>query len=62
MSYPGDPGNKSTVFFLCESALQLSENTSSYIARTGFLTTMSALGPDFIDRLRSRGLNITIDE
>lgn len=61
MSYPGDPGNKSTVFFLCESALELAENTSSYIDKYGFLTTVSALGPDFIDRLRSRGLHITID-
>jgi short subunit dehydrogenase-like uncharacterized protein len=60
MSYPGDPGNKSTIFFLCESALFLAENDRSYIGRNGFLTTISALGPELIGRLKDRGLNISI--
>ncbi|MFP8488972.1 saccharopine dehydrogenase family protein [Gracilimonas sp. Q87] len=60
MFYPGDPGNKSTIFFLCESALFLAENNNSYLGRMGFLTTVSALGPDFIERLRDRGLNISV--
>ncbi|MDZ7805726.1 MAG: saccharopine dehydrogenase NADP-binding domain-containing protein [Gracilimonas sp.] len=59
MSYPGDPGNKSTIFFLCESALFLAENNDSYLGRKGFLTPVSALGPDFIERLKNRGLNLS---
>ena len=61
MSYPGDPGNKSTIFFLCESALFLSEKDRSYLGEKGFLTTMTALGPEFIDRLKSRGLKLSIN-
>lgn len=61
MSYPGDPGNKSTIFFLCESALFLAENDRSFIDEKGFLTTMTALGPEFIERLRKRGLKFSID-
>lgn len=60
MSYPGDPGNKSTIFFLCESALHLAEKNHAFIGRKGFLTTTSALGPDFIERLKQRGLKILV--
>jgi len=61
MSYPGDPGNKSTIFFLCESALFLAERDQSFLGEKGFLTTMTALGPEFIERLKSRGLKLTIN-
>jgi short subunit dehydrogenase-like uncharacterized protein len=61
MSYPGDPGNKSTIFFLCESVLYLAENNNIYLDRNGFLTPVSALGLKFIQRLKDRGLQISIE-
>lgn len=61
MSYPGDPGNKSTVFFLCESALCLAESEDNITSRTGFLTPSVAFGQSLIDRLKARDLNIQIN-
>lgn len=58
MYYPGDPGNKSTVFFLVESALCLAENKESLDKESGFKTPASALGQLLVDRLKQRGLNI----
>ncbi len=60
ISYPGDPGNKSTVFFLCESALCLMESEEIQSKASGFLTPISALGSALVDRLSSRGLNVEI--
>jgi short subunit dehydrogenase-like uncharacterized protein len=61
MSYPGDPGNKSTVFFLCESALCLAESGDKINERTGFLTPITALGKTLIERLKERRLRININ-
>ncbi|WP_428236315.1 saccharopine dehydrogenase family protein [Gracilimonas sp.] len=58
MSYPGDPGNKSTVFFLCESALCLAENSDKLKTKSGFKTPVSALGELLVQRLSTRGLKI----
>ncbi|MEX0724110.1 MAG: saccharopine dehydrogenase NADP-binding domain-containing protein [Gracilimonas sp.] len=61
MSYPGDPGNKSTVFFLCESALCLAESENKINEGTGFLTPVTAFGMNLVERLRARGLQIDIN-
>lgn len=57
LSYPGDPGNKTTVFFLCESALLLAEDTD-IVQQSGFLTPMAAFGQKLIHRLEQNGLEI----
>ncbi|RNC85973.1 MAG: hypothetical protein ED557_04180 [Balneola sp.] len=59
-SYPGDPSNKATVFFLCESALALLEKLESRttLTHTGFLTPSTALGNELITRLSSKGYSI----
>lgn len=62
MSYPGDPGNKSTVFFLCESALCLAESDENITSANGFLTPASAFGITLAVRLQKRGLQIKIDQ
>ncbi|MDR9419423.1 saccharopine dehydrogenase family protein [Gracilimonas sp.] len=56
--YPGDPGNKSTVFFLCESALLLALNPDKFSSGSGFLTPVAAFGNHLVDHLQSRGLNL----
>lgn len=58
MSYPGDPGNKSTVFFLCESALLLAESEENSSEKNGFLTPATAFGMKLALRLQKRGLQI----
>lgn len=60
ISYPGDPGNKSTVFFLCESALCLAEHHSLQIEKSGFLSPITVFGNTLVDRLTSKGLIIEI--
>lgn len=63
MSYPGDPGNKSTVFFLCESALCLAQSeTIAADMSSGFLTPASAFGKKLALHLQERGLQIKIDQ
>lgn len=61
MSYPGDPGNKSTVFFLCESALRLQSmiqaDESSLSA--GFVTPVQLFGDELASHLKSKGLEIS---
>ncbi|WP_421775166.1 saccharopine dehydrogenase family protein [Gracilimonas sp.] len=58
MSYPGDPGNKSTVFFLCESALCIAEHADKLMSKSGFKTPVSAFGELLVARLTERGLKI----
>jgi short subunit dehydrogenase-like uncharacterized protein len=60
MSYPGDPGNKSTVFFLCESALCLFNSLDEISAHPGFNTPASALGEALVERLQKRSLSINM--
>lgn len=61
ISYPGDPGNKSTVFFLCESAFCLAEQEDQLKSNSGFLTPSVAFGEHLADRLKKHGLRISKD-
>ncbi len=59
----GDPGNRSTVKFLCESALALAINIDQLPGgpkRGGILTPATALGDVLADRLRQAGTIIKI--
>lgn len=60
-SYPGDPSNKATVFFLCESVLALVDqlDSSAVFDYSGFLTPSTALGNDLLKRLSSNGYSIS---
>lgn len=60
ISYPGDPGNKSTVFFLCESALLLASNPDKLPSRIGFLTPITAFENFLVDHLHDKGLKIEL--
>ncbi len=59
----GDPGNRATVKFLCESALSLAVNTDELPGgrqRGGILTPATGLGEVLLDRLRNAGMTIEI--
>ncbi len=54
----GDPGNRATVKFVCESALALAtqrERLPGGATRAGFLTPATAFGDVLIERLRAAG-------
>lgn len=59
-SYNGDPSNKATVFFLCESALLLVEQLDRREAPSnfGFLTPSTAFGSELTERLKTNGYHI----
>jgi short subunit dehydrogenase-like uncharacterized protein len=64
ISDQGDPGNRATVKFLCESALCLVLNIDELPGgqqRGGVLTPATALGEVLIQRLRSAGMTIEIE-
>jgi short subunit dehydrogenase-like uncharacterized protein len=52
----GDPGNRATVKFVCESALALAFQTDELPARGGILTPATGLGNVLVERLRSAGM------
>ncbi len=59
----GDPGNRATVKFLCESALCLALNTDELPGgprRGGLLTPATGLGERLAQRLRGAGMRIEI--
>jgi short subunit dehydrogenase-like uncharacterized protein len=59
----GDPGNRATVKFLCESALALALNAGELPggeSRGGVLTPATALGDVLVKRLRDAGMRIEI--
>jgi short subunit dehydrogenase-like uncharacterized protein len=63
ISYQGDPGNRATVTFLCESALAIALHVHSLPGgreRGGVLTPATALGPVLVDRLRRAGVAIEV--
>lgn len=62
ISYPGDPGNKATVFFLCETALFLAESNPLQTEYSGFLSPVTVFGNTLVDRLKSKGLMIEISK
>ena len=60
----GDPGNRSTTTFVCESALTLAldaERLAGGRARGGVLTPSTGIGEPLIDRLRRSGVTIVIE-
>ncbi len=57
----GDPGNRATVTFVCESALALAtqlEQLPGGAGRAGFLTPATAFGDVLVVRLRSAGVTL----
>ncbi len=59
----GDPGNRATVKFLCESALSLAVSTDELPGggqRGGILTPATGLGDVLIERLRNAGMTIEV--
>lgn len=59
----GDPGNRATVKFLCESALSLAEQTDELPGgekRGGILTPATGLGDVLAQRLRQAGMTIEV--
>ncbi|MGB8702618.1 MAG: saccharopine dehydrogenase NADP-binding domain-containing protein [Thermosynechococcaceae cyanobacterium] len=61
----GDPGNRATAKFLCESALSLILNTDSLLGghqRGGVLTPATGLGEVLAHRLRRAGMTIEVGE
>jgi short subunit dehydrogenase-like uncharacterized protein len=61
--YQGDPGNRATVKFLCESAMSLAVNTDELPGgqrRGGILTPATGLGDVLIERLRNAGMTIEV--
>jgi short subunit dehydrogenase-like uncharacterized protein len=61
----GDPGNRSTVRMVCESALALALNEADlpgFPARGGILTPATALGDVLVRRLRSAGITIRVPD
>lgn len=61
----GDPGNRATVKFLCESALSLASNKDELPGgkeRGGILTPATGLGEVLAKRLREAGMKIEVKE
>lgn len=61
--YDGDPGNRATTVFLCESALALAldaDRLPGGPARGGVLTPATGLGDVLVERLRKAGVVIKI--
>jgi short subunit dehydrogenase-like uncharacterized protein len=59
--HQGDPGNRATVRFLCESALALAVDEAELPAGGGVLTPATALGGVLARRLRDAGVTITVE-
>ena len=57
----GDPGNRATVRFLCESALALALDGDSLPAGGGVLTPATALGEVVVRRLRDAGVEMKVE-
>jgi short subunit dehydrogenase-like uncharacterized protein len=65
ISDKGDPGNRATVKFLCESALSLILNAQELPGgqqRGGVLTPATGLGEVLIERLRRTGMTFDVTE
>ena len=65
VSDKGDPGNRATVKFLCESALSLALNASQLpggLQRGGVLTPATGLGDVLVERLRNAGMRLETSE
>jgi short subunit dehydrogenase-like uncharacterized protein len=65
VSDKGDPGNRATVKFLCESALCLALNADQLPGgqqRGGVLTPATGLGDVLVERLRRAGMRLQTSE
>ncbi len=65
VSDKGDPGNRATVKFLCESALCLALNAEQLPGgqqRGGILTPATGLGDVLVERLRKAGMRLETSE
>ncbi len=61
--YNGDPGNRATTVFLCESALALAIDADKLPggrSRGGVLTPATGLGTVLVEHLRHRGTVIDV--
>ena len=58
--HKGDPTNRATVRFLCESALALATESEALPPGGGVLTPATALGDVLVKRLRAAGVEITM--
>lgn len=64
MSDQGDPGNRATVKMLCECALALATQRAELPGgqtRAGFLTPATGLGMVLVERLKARGMKLTVE-
>ena len=61
IEHKGDPGNRATVRFLCESALALALDGDALPPGGGVLTPAIALGDALVRRLRDVGVSITVN-
>jgi short subunit dehydrogenase-like uncharacterized protein len=60
----GDPGNRATVKFVCESALCLAvdfDRLPGGAVRGGILTPATGLGDVLVERLRLAGMQIEVE-
>lgn len=57
----GDPGNRATVLFLCESALALALDRDALPAGGGVLTPATGLGLPLLARLKAAGVTFEIE-
>ena len=60
----GDPGNRATVKFVCESALCLAvdfDRLPGGLARGGILTPATGLGDVLVERLRQAGMELKVE-
>ena len=58
VSDQGDPGNRATTKFVCESALALVLDADQLPDRAGVLTPASAFGDVLVERLRAAGMTL----
>ena len=60
VSGQGDPGNRVTIRFLCESALALAGDHKKLPEGGGFLTPATAFGDVLVERMRTRGMHLSV--
>jgi short subunit dehydrogenase-like uncharacterized protein len=56
----GDPGNRATTKFVCESALALALNEPELPRAGGVITPAAALGDTLVRRLRAAGMTLSV--
>ena len=58
----GDPGNRATTKFVCESALALLHDADALPPGGGVLTPATAFGAVLVRRLREAGMTLTVED